>query len=87
MHYTRSDGSATFSVKVTKLRATGASCESARQVAADVAKRDLASGKLPKASRGYTVRDVTNCTACSPQTLVVAASGKRKVTFTLVGGA
>lgn len=86
LHYTKTAGSADFSVAVQRLRASGVRCSTARVVARDVARRDLAGGKLPKTSHGYTISVVNPCTACSPDTQVLARHGSRRITFTLAGG-
>ncbi len=87
LNYKRSDGSATYTVKVTKLRSRGAKCETARKVASDVARRNLKSGVLPSRSLGYAIREMNPCDACSPRTDVRATQNGKRLTFTLVGGA
>ena len=86
LHYTSTSASAMFSVTVERLRATAVPCGTARSVAADVAKRDLAANALPKTSHGFKIAVVNPCTACSPNTMIAATAGARKITFTLAGG-
>ncbi|WP_372790075.1 hypothetical protein [Paraconexibacter sp.] len=87
LYYSSSDGSATYSVKVTKLRSRGSTCKTARKVAGDVARRDLKNGSVPSRSMGFTIRAVRPCAGCPPVTDVVATQKGKRVTFTLIGGA
>ena len=86
LSFTRTDGSLTYSVTVARLRVRAAPCATARAVARAVARRDLRTGRVPRASGGYPVTAVEACPGCTPNTTVVAGRGATRITFTLLGG-
>ncbi|WP_157260579.1 hypothetical protein [Patulibacter minatonensis] len=82
----RTTGGTTFSVAVDDVTVAGATCGTARTLAAATARRELA-GTLRPSVRGFAVSVTRPCPGCSPVLPVVATRGPVEVRFELHGGA
>lgn len=92
LRFTYAQAGATFSVKVTRLRATAVTCRTSRRLAREVATDLLHNRKVRARISGLRVRVDHPCAGCSPN-VSVTATGRRvhgvvpKVTFDVLGGA
>ena len=86
MRYERKSGSSTQSTKVSKLRVKGAGCQTARRVAATVARSILRTDKVPARAATYRIRANKPCAGCAPVWVVRGTKGKRIVTFQVAVG-
>ncbi len=83
---TRKHDGVTEGVTVSKLRATVATCATARTVAHGAAVALLDHDAVPRKIDGYTLSSKAPCVACTPQRTVTAtASRGRRITFVLFG--
>jgi hypothetical protein len=64
-----------------------ATCKRARGIASKVARRLLHNRKVPAKIGGFNVVVKRPCKTCAPDSRVTATSGKRKITFHVLGGA
>lgn len=80
-------GSVTYGDKVSDLKATGASCATARDVATVTAKKLLHGKPVPSVIDHFTVHVKSPCAACTPVSYVTATKGSAKTTFKVLGGA
>jgi hypothetical protein len=87
MRYERKSGSSTQSTKVSRLRARGAGCATARRVAATVAKAILRTNRVPARAATYRILANKPCAGCAPVWIVRGTKGRRIVTFQVAGGA
>ena len=86
LHFSYKSGTATYGNKVASLRATGASCATARGIATVAAKKQLRTNHVPATINGFSVHVKSPCSGCTPVWRVTATKGSSKVTFRVVGG-
>ena len=79
-------GTATYQDKVSRLRATGASCATARAIATVAAKKQLHTNHVPATINGFRIHVKSPCSGCTPVWQVTATKGSSKVTFKILGG-
>lgn len=77
----------TYGNKVSDLKATGASCATARDVATVTAKKLLHNKPIPSVIDRFTLHVTSPCAGCTPVWQVTARKGSSKATFKVLGGA
>ena len=86
LSFSYKSGTATYRDRVSSLKATGASCATARAIATVAAKKQLRTNHVPATINGFSVHVKSPCSGCTPVWRVTATKGNAKVTFRILGG-
>jgi hypothetical protein len=87
LRFSYGNGGITYSSKVSRLRQSGTSCATARDVAGTTAKKNLYGKSIPKKIEGFRMHVQAPCGGCAPVWNSTATKGRAKITFIIEGGA
>ena len=87
LRFSYGNGGITYSSKVSRLRQSGTSCATARNVAGTAAKKNLYGKPVPRKIDGFRMHVQAPCGGCAPVWDGTATKGSAKITFTIEGGA